>query len=365
MNDEIKISKSFTVKDWKELRPHLLESNEKWNIAYEIFEDRLNSRFFNPIELIKANRKNEGEGFSITLISVVMLECLAAFEHGKIYRTNKERLSPCEYYSGIRLLKLFFNNSNVFKPYFSSNTKIDKFYENIRCGLVHEARTLNNDVIISESSIKNTRNEDIYFNEDGEGRLNRDLLLSKIREHIEDFKLRIIQNNAISRNNFILKMDEISGIKHVWYFIYGSNLLKFQLENRLNDLSEIYLQKERCSLKGFKFIYNKKSIDGSSKANIFETPNGIVKGVAILIQESKLDEFIKMWEPGYEKLEVIISTENNLDKNEELSFKAYTCFSTKIISLPPSSNYVSKIIEGANENGLPTEYINKYLKYNE
>jgi hypothetical protein len=107
MNDKIKISKSFTIGDWKELRPQLLYSNKNWNKAYEIFEDRLKSRFFNPIELIKANGKNEGEGFSITLISVVMLESLAAFEHGKIYKTNKEGLSPCEYYSGIRLFKLF------------------------------------------------------------------------------------------------------------------------------------------------------------------------------------------------------------------------------------------------------------------
>lgn len=364
MNDSIKISKSFTVKDWKELRPQLLNSNDKWHEAIQIFEDRIESRFFNPIEKIKLEGKNEGEGFSIALISVVLLEFLAAFELGKIYRTTKEGLSPCEYYSGSRILKSFLNNSCVFKSHFESNTKIQNFYENIRCGLVHESRTLNNDVIISESSIKNTQIQKIYFKEDGEFRLNRDLFISKIKEHIVYVKNRLEDNHIVTRKNFILKMDEITGLNHVWYFIYGSNLFESQLEQRLNELNEVYLRKERCSLEGFNFIYNKESKDGTSKGNIFEKGDGIVKGVAILLQEKNmLDEFIKKWEPGYDKLEVIISSENSLNNNEKMQFKAYTCISNKICSLPPSKEYVSRIIKGAFENDLPKEYISKYFEF--
>lgn len=364
MNDNIKISKSFSVKDWKEIRLDLLKNSEQnWGKAIKVFEDKIDSRFFNPIGKIKNENLNEGEGFSIALISVVLLEFLAAFDQGKIYRTNKEGISPCEYFSGIKLLKTFLKESKIFHSHFDSNTKIQNFYENVLCGLVHEARTLKNDVIISESSIKNTQNDKIYFNEAGESRLNRDLLLIKIKEHIEHFKIKLVQNDKVTRNNFLIKMDEICGIRHVWYFIYGSNLSSSQLEYRLNEIEESILQKERYTLNGYNFIYNKKSIDGTSKGNITETESGIVHGIAILLLENKLDEFIAKWESGYDKMEVIISSENSLNKKEVLQFKAYTCISKNICSMPPSKEYMSKIIEGAIENNLPDDYINKCFKY--
>ena len=364
MNDMIKISKLFTVGDWKYLRSNLLNSDEKWPEAFKVFENRIDARFLNPIEIIKSNGKNEGEGFTIALISVVLLEFLAAFELGKIYKVGKEGLSPNEYYSGINLLKLFLSNSSVFKSHFGSNTKIDKFYENIRCGLVHEARTMKNDVIISNSSPKNTNSNLLYYGENGEYRLNRDLFLLKIKEHIAEYKAKIIGDDIQLRNKFILKMDEISGLEHVWYFIYGSNLHEKQLLKRLNDINEVYLQKQRCSLINHNFIYNKMSIDGSSKGNLVKTENGIVQGIAILILETKLNEFIDKWEQGYVAISVDIQTEEN-QKTEKgrLSFKAYTCISDKITSSPPSEEYISKIIKGSIENNLPIDYIENKLKY--
>jgi hypothetical protein len=364
MNDSIKISKSFTVGDWKILRSNLIKSDEKWQEAFEVFENRIQARFLEPIEVIKSNGKNRGEGFTISLISVVLLEFLAAFELGKIYKTNKEGLSPNEYYSGIKLLKSFLSNSSVFSSHFESNNKIQKFYENIRCGLVHEARTMKNDIIISDGSIKNTKNDCIYFIENGEGRLNRDLLLIKIKEHIYETKLKLINNNSNLRKNFILKMDEISGLNHVWYFIYGSNLFEEQLIKRLTELNEIYLKKVRCNLKGYEFKYNKKSIDGTSKGNLIESKNGVVEGIAVLILENKLIEFIDKYEPGYERVKIEILADNNSEKIEQFQFNAFTCISKKTNSSPPSLEYVSKIIMGAKENELPLDYINNYLLFN-
>ena len=361
MNDSIKISKSFTVGDWKNLRSNLLLSDKKWPEALEVFENRIQARFIEPIELIKSNGKNEGEGFTIALISVVLLEFLAAFELGKIYKTNKEGLSPNEYFSGILLLKSFLSSSSVFLFHFESNSKIQKFYENIRCGLVHEARTLKNDVIISGSSIKNTNTNLIYFYENGEYRLNRDLLLVKIKEHIIEYKTRIIGNDIEHRNKFLLKMDEISGLKHVWYFNYGSNLNEKQITFRLSCLGDKYLSKQRCSLKGFQFKYNKKSKDGTAKGNLVEKIDGVVQGIAILILESTLDLFINEFEKGYKKVEITISTENNKSDKDQLHFKSFTCISENITTASPSEIYESTIIDGAKENDLPEEYILKNL----
>lgn len=363
MKVSIKISKDFTVENWKELRPQLLYSSDNWSKANQVFEDRIESRFFNPIKKIKSIKKNEGEGFSIALISVVLLEFLAAFELGKIYTIQKENIAPNEYYSGIRLLKSFLTTNKLFKHHFESNSKVQTFYENIRCGLVHEARTMDNDVIISNESPKNTKQSSIYFKVDGEWRLNRDLMLVTLKSFVENYKERLLKNELNLRSKFIIKMDNIAGLKHVWYFVYGSNLLEERLRSRLFEIDENYLQRESCSLKGYEFTYNKRSFDGSSKANLIKSGNGIVEGVAILILENKLDEFIEKYEKGYLKTEIQIQTKNSTNENPQLTFKAYTCISNNIISAPPTDDYVSKIIKGAHENNLPQEYIEKYLEY--
>jgi hypothetical protein len=363
VKDSIKIAKDFNVANWKELRCQLLYSSDNWPKANKVFEDRIDSRFFNPIEKIKLIKKNEGEGFSIALISVVLLEFLAAFELGKIYRIQKEGLAPHEYYSGIGLLKSFLRTDNLFNQHFDSNTKVQNFYENIRCGLVHEARTMKNDVIISNESNKNTKQNSIYFKENGEWRMNRDLMLETIKLFVENYKQRLMKNELYLRNNFILKIDDLAGLKHVWYFIYGSNLYEEQLKVRLKDIDENYLQKEKCLLKGYEFTYNKRSKDGSSKANIIKTEKGTVEGIAILILENKLDEFKKKWEDGYNKEEVNIQTENNINKNSKDTFKAYTFISNNLTTVPPSDEYVNIIIKGAYENNLSQEYIENKLMY--
>lgn len=363
MKISIKISKDFTAANWKELRPQLLYSNDNWPKANQVFEDRIESRFLNPIEKIKSINKNEGEGFSIALISVVLLEFLAAFELGKIYRIQKENIAPHEYYSGIRLLKSFLTTDKLFKLHFESKSRVQTFYENIRCGLVHEARTMDNDVIIANESPKNTKQSSIYFKDDGEWRLNRDLMLVTLKSFVENYKERLLKNELNVRSKFIIKMDDIAGLKHVWYFVYGSNLLEEQLRSRLSEIDENYLQRESCSLTGYEFTYNKRGFDGSSKANLIKSGDGIVEGVAILILENKLDEFIEKYEKGYLKTEIQIQTKNNTIENPQLRFKAYTCISDNIISASPTDDYVSKIIKGAHENNLPQEYIEKYLEY--
>ena len=80
--------------------------------------------------------------------------------------------------------------------------------------------------------------------------MNRDLMLGTIKSFVENYKERLLNNELFLRNKFILKMDDISGLKHVWYFVYGSNLYEEQLKNRLEALNEDYLQKRKMLIKG-------------------------------------------------------------------------------------------------------------------
>jgi hypothetical protein len=184
-------------------------------------------------------------------------------------------------------------------------------------------------------------------------------MLVTIKSFVENYKDRLLNDESNLRNKFIIKMDDIAGLKHVWYFVYGSNLLEEQLISRLSKIDENFLQRERCFLKGYEFTYNKRSCDGSSKANLIKSGN--VEGVAILILENKLVEFIEKYEQGYLKTEIQIQTKNNTNKNPQ--FTAYTCISDNITSASPTYDYVSKIIKGAHEKNLPLEYIEKYLEY--
>lgn len=356
--EEVKISKDFTNRDWVELRRQLV-LDENWETAFRVFNDRVQTRFLTPIEKIKGIEKNEGQGFSITLISVALLEHLAALESGKIYKVSRpgsrRELSPIEYSVSAGLFNSFLKKATLFKESFSDGSR-KNFYDNIRCGLVHEARTLGNDIIISDTSEKNERKGELYFKIGNQFRLNRDELLRKIQEHVSQMRSRLLdKNDQLLKRNFILKFDEISGLKHDWYFIYGSNLNESQINERLLKHGNCYLGKERCQLKEYKFVYNKKSIDGTAKANLVKFEGGVVEGVAICVEKTALGEFLKEFETGYDVVEVDLWI-------GESSFKAVTCISHDFIEVGPSEDYVNKILIGAEENDLPEEYINEFLR---
>ena len=185
------------------------------------------------------------------------------------------------------------------------------------------------------------------------------MFLTKIHEHIDYYRHNILVNQDEStRRLFIMKIDEIAGLKHVWYFIYGSNLYENQLTERLNDLKDNYFIMQRCSLRGYKFTYNKLSTqDKTAKGNLIEMSDEITEGVAILLLEETFNSFIKINEKGYEKKLVKL----NLSSNQEIKFDGYTCISTNFTNAKPSIDYKTKVVEGAKDKGLPEKYITDNL----
>ena len=324
MKDDVKISIDFTVGDWKKLRPRLkIGSNDHWDDAFKVFQDKIDSRFLIPIEKIKSIGKNTGEGFSIALISVVLLEFIAAFEYGRIYNHKKNELCPNEYYDSVNLLKLFFKYSNVFQSQSLSNTTIQRFYDNIRCGLVHQARTMRSDIIISENSTKNVKRDLFYFAHEGEYRLNRDLLLKLIKYEINNYREIIVEQGVdIYRKSFLIKIDELAGLDHAWYFNYESNLNNTQLTERLNNLNDTYLFDQRCCLNKYTLVNN---IKGRNKEYINEEEDGVVEGTAYLILKSTIDSLlIEDCKKGFQNKQVQLIYKPTNQNGAELCFNAYT-----------------------------------------
>lgn len=367
MNDNTKIAKNFTVGDWKDLRKKLkINESLNWDEAFNVFRDRISSRFLNPIEKIQHDGKKEGEGFSIALISVVLLEFLAAFDLGLIYKNFKDdnNIPPNEYKDSKTLLLNFIIKSDIFKNQFASNKLISKFYDDIRCGLVHQARTLGNNSIISNDSRKNIQLDNFYFKSETEEEhiLNRDLFLKKILEHIDYYRHKILVNqDELARRLFIMKMDEIAGLKQVWYFIYGSNLYEPQIIHRLNYFNDFYLKKVRCTLYDYAFVYNKESKDESAKANLIKKNGEKVEGISILVLEGTLKPFGTKYEDGYKEETVNVKYIGR--NNTLMEFKVQTFISSKVTTAIPIDEYVAKIVDGAKNNNLPDDYISKYLQY--
>lgn len=141
-----------TARDWCEFRDAFnLPVNacpEIWMRAFnEYFEPRLKSRYLDPVDAIKKIGKAEGEGFSILAIQCTLIEFLESSVQGIKYKKlgrgkTKKDLEPHEYAWSEGVFKSFLTNRHPFCKHFDQ-ASATSFYEDIRCGLLHEARTKN------------------------------------------------------------------------------------------------------------------------------------------------------------------------------------------------------------------------------
>jgi gamma-glutamylcyclotransferase len=143
-----------------------------------------------------------------------------------------------------------------------------------------------------------------------------------------------------------------------WYFAYGSNLSKGRKEERTGLI--------RCSLrarlKDYRLAFNKKATKGSVYANIVSKAESEVWGVIYLCDPeamAELDRLEGVMGGHYER--VLIAVE--LDNGTQQSAEVYVAGSKFIGSdEKPSDDYLHYILTGANEHGLPIEYIEKIQK---
>ena len=126
--NDISISPQYRVSDWIRTK----NSNPMdWNLATEIFRDRINSKFLKPIELISSDPKiSEFCGFSILAIDCLLIETLYQFYTGQDETTG---------YHAMAFWK-FFRQSDHFKKHFSRKQAFT-FYSHFRCGILHQAQT--------------------------------------------------------------------------------------------------------------------------------------------------------------------------------------------------------------------------------
>ncbi|KGN97714.1 hypothetical protein HQ36_05430 [Porphyromonas gingivicanis] len=136
---------------------------ETWGEGINIFQERLDNYFFNSIEKIIIEGQSKGEGFAVVTLECAVIEMFSAFQKGLIFiPKNSTTPIPPKYtygsdpnnpqHNGSKDMFLnFLYNASIFEGIFWKKNATKKikdlpfsasdFYKNVRCGLMHEART--------------------------------------------------------------------------------------------------------------------------------------------------------------------------------------------------------------------------------
>ncbi len=128
--EDMRISPKYTVRDWNALT---FSTEEDWQKAIVIFEDRIRGRFLKFIDLIK---DHEFSGFAVLTLDCLLIETLQQFREGK---DKTPRNNSQNYF--VRFL-----TKTSFGEFFTEDTA-RKFYDQIRCGILHQAEVKENSLV--------------------------------------------------------------------------------------------------------------------------------------------------------------------------------------------------------------------------
>lgn len=171
-------------------------TEEGWQQAVDIFEDRIRGRFLLPIKTLQ-NETRSYPGFAIMALDCLLIETLQQFYEGVDETPYKKSKS---YFHD-------FLTKTSFSTFFDSSMA-DMFYHLIRCGILHKAE-------IKGSSRIWIRKDSplVMYAPDRKGlHINRDKFHQQLIEEFEEYVNQLRVNtaaNAELRRNFKRKMDFI------------------------------------------------------------------------------------------------------------------------------------------------------------
>jgi gamma-glutamylcyclotransferase len=136
----------------------------------------------------------------------------------------------------------------------------------------------------------------------------------------------------------------------VWHFAYGSSMSRAQMKSRAGQIFE----EKPARLENHELVFNKKARGGSAQANIRSAPGKTVHGVLYKIPDAalrNLDRFEGV-PTHYRRIEVA-TTDGDGNK---IAAQAYVATRVEA-GLRPAAHYLQTILTGADEHGLPGDYI--------
>lgn len=194
------ISEKYTYEDYLRLNFKLDSTEEIWEEVIKIFEDRINSRIINAIDkLIESKDRYEmlKYGFPIMILQCSLIDTLAKFRYGSYKQTKRFKKFLIEY-----LLSDFKEAEK--------EEIADRFYEDIRCGLVHSGSTENMSGLSCDSL-----NLITTMKEKNKEFISVDIFImdKKLREYFNEYKEKLKDKEQYElRKNFVKIMNVVCKI---------------------------------------------------------------------------------------------------------------------------------------------------------
>lgn len=195
---ELDIAPGVNATEWHSLNLDKPKS-KGWDKAIEIFKIRITERYIEPTQILldldeQHPPRKRKYGFTILAIDSMLVETLWAFKHGLTDTRNKSR----------QAFKEFLTSEAAFG--FTEEHAI-RFYEDYRCGILHQAEINNNSKVWSIGPFIHTIDDQLIINR-------TDFHNALVRCFEEYCELLTDRNNTVLRDNFITKMNHISRVNH-------------------------------------------------------------------------------------------------------------------------------------------------------
>lgn len=204
---EYYIARNIKSEDFQSLALSIDSKESVWKTAIDIFNARIEGRFFNQIRMLLGNGSNEiidMNGFAIMALECLLVETFAQFYYGldstQSYPSasnNRGRRNPWgskDCY--IRFLK------NEFAESFSDTTARD-FYTLIRCGILHSAQTKPGSCLSCQTERTVWKENEMFF-------VSVVKLAEALYSYFDEYKKRLLDPlEQTLRENFIKKMNSI------------------------------------------------------------------------------------------------------------------------------------------------------------
>lgn len=145
-----KISSKHSSNEWTNDFADIYSPN--WAKGIDIIKERFNSRYFNPIQQLLSSSDINVKyncGFLVMSIDCLLIETLNQFFLGlytseeKYYKNNPDT----KYKSNRNAFRDFFKHSTFFPDFKKDEKLVNIFYNEIRCGLLHQAQSKTNSLI--------------------------------------------------------------------------------------------------------------------------------------------------------------------------------------------------------------------------
>lgn len=336
-----------TEGEWHGLRLRLMASSEapEWQHAPEWIRDRLDRRFLEPARRVLHDDAMQGEGFTVTAIDCILIEFLAALRGGLVYRyreSDKAR-APHEYGSSRTLIMGFLTGLDPYRESFDRKLAAE-FYENVRCGLLHEAATKGG------WRIRASDIGPLVHHDGGNPILNRRKLHSALCQTVDKYCEELPRSQTLQQG-FLRTMDNIFAVERVYVFAYGSNMDEAQLRSRIGSPPHWWTVGKVSKRR---FSYCKPGKDGTMKANMVKHPSDAVEGVVYEMDRDALQR-LGEYEGGYQPQRVDVKTGTH-------TFAARSFVSDRHEIGSPSPDYVEHVVGGARAHRLSEEYIARVLE---